>query len=186
MWSCSYPVPKEVGKVGTNSSTYVEPVSERKDGIASFFKRQEEKGQGTSQSLIKSKIETWTSNSSTKMHVEKEVHNPVKADSKDVKGVKGLGDDSNAPQGSSGQGKRKAREEAHEEPVDTPHQQSKRIRTTAQDRKPVEVKSESDDDIEILDKPEFMEPKNKPTKEEKGGDVKVEVSRSNCADRTND
>lgn len=36
----SYPVPTEVGKVGTNSPSYVIPVKERKDGIANFFKKQ--------------------------------------------------------------------------------------------------------------------------------------------------
>ncbi|KAJ9116946.1 hypothetical protein QFC22_004604 [Naganishia vaughanmartiniae] len=35
-----YPVPPEVGKVGTNSPSFVVPVKERKDGIANFFKKQ--------------------------------------------------------------------------------------------------------------------------------------------------
>ncbi|KAK9893877.1 DUF159-domain-containing protein [Cystobasidium minutum MCA 4210] len=39
----SYPVPKEVGKVGTQSSDYLRPVSERKGNIASFFAKQSTK-----------------------------------------------------------------------------------------------------------------------------------------------
>ena len=178
----SYPVPKEVGKVGTNSPTYIEPVSERKDGIASLFKRQEEKGQGSSsakspakpkvevtRSPLKPKVEALTPNKTDK------VHSPVKADSKDVKGVEGLGDDSNAPQSQvgAGKGKRKAKEEAREEPVSTPRRQSKRIKATEQDKKAVEVKSESDDGIEVLDEAEFKQPKEN----EKPDAAKIEVSR---------
>lgn len=36
----SYPVPREVGKVGTQSPDYLKPVSERKGNIASFFAKQ--------------------------------------------------------------------------------------------------------------------------------------------------
>ena len=36
----SYAVPKEVGKVGTESPTFIQPVSERKDGIQAMFARQ--------------------------------------------------------------------------------------------------------------------------------------------------
>lgn len=35
-----YPVPKEVGKVGTESSTFIEPISQRKDGIEAMFAKQ--------------------------------------------------------------------------------------------------------------------------------------------------
>ncbi|KAF5314409.1 hypothetical protein D9619_011839 [Psilocybe cf. subviscida] len=38
-----YAVPKEVGKVGTESSTFIEPVAARKDGIAAMFAKQEKK-----------------------------------------------------------------------------------------------------------------------------------------------
>jgi putative SOS response-associated peptidase YedK len=37
-----YPVSSEVGKVGNDSPSFVEPVSERKDGIKTFFERQKE------------------------------------------------------------------------------------------------------------------------------------------------
>jgi len=36
-----YPVPKEVGKVGMQSSTFIEPDSERKDGIQAMFAKQQ-------------------------------------------------------------------------------------------------------------------------------------------------
>lgn len=39
----SYQVPKEVGKVGTESSTFIEPVSNRKDGIQAMFSKQVQK-----------------------------------------------------------------------------------------------------------------------------------------------
>jgi hypothetical protein len=36
----SYAVPKEVGKVGVQSPTFIEPVQNRKDGIEAMFSRQ--------------------------------------------------------------------------------------------------------------------------------------------------
>lgn len=36
----SYQVPKEVGKVGTESATFIEPVATRKDGIKAMFAKQ--------------------------------------------------------------------------------------------------------------------------------------------------
>ena len=36
----SYAVPKEVGKVGVQSPTFIEPVEKRKDGIQAMFSRQ--------------------------------------------------------------------------------------------------------------------------------------------------
>lgn len=36
----SYQVPKEVGKIGTESPTFIEPVTARKDGIQAMFARQ--------------------------------------------------------------------------------------------------------------------------------------------------
>ncbi|KIP09436.1 hypothetical protein PHLGIDRAFT_11961 [Phlebiopsis gigantea 11061_1 CR5-6] len=38
-----YQVPKEVGKVGNESPTFVQPISERKDGIQAMFSRQAQK-----------------------------------------------------------------------------------------------------------------------------------------------
>ncbi|KAJ6627897.1 hypothetical protein B0H10DRAFT_2160982 [Mycena sp. CBHHK59/15] len=37
-----YQVPKEVGKVGTESSTFIEPVANRKDGIQALFTKQKQ------------------------------------------------------------------------------------------------------------------------------------------------
>jgi hypothetical protein len=36
----SYQVPKEVGKVGTESPSFIEPVANRKDGIQAMFSKQ--------------------------------------------------------------------------------------------------------------------------------------------------
>ena len=36
----SYQVPKEVGKVGTESQTFIEPIAGRNDGIQALFSRQ--------------------------------------------------------------------------------------------------------------------------------------------------
>jgi hypothetical protein len=38
----SYQVPKEVGKVGTESRTFIEPIANRKDGIQAMFSRQKQ------------------------------------------------------------------------------------------------------------------------------------------------
>jgi len=38
-----YPVPKEVGKVGAESSTFIVPISNRKDGIHAMFSKQKQK-----------------------------------------------------------------------------------------------------------------------------------------------
>jgi hypothetical protein len=42
--SISYAVPKEVGRVGVESPTFIEPVEKRKDGIEALFSRQAAKG----------------------------------------------------------------------------------------------------------------------------------------------
>ncbi|KAF8990255.1 hypothetical protein BDQ17DRAFT_1372147 [Cyathus striatus] len=38
--NCSYQVPKEVGKVGTESPSFIKPIAGRKDGIQAMFSRQ--------------------------------------------------------------------------------------------------------------------------------------------------
>jgi len=49
-----YQVPKEVGKVGTESATFIEPVSQRKDGIQAMFAKQKG-GSSTVTSPVKGK-----------------------------------------------------------------------------------------------------------------------------------
>ncbi|KAK8864145.1 hypothetical protein IAR55_001391 [Kwoniella newhampshirensis] len=93
----SYPVPPEVGKIGTNSPTYIQPVSERADGIKSFFSKQ-------APSPVKSKVEA----SKKPIKAESALTSQPKRDLKEEAEVletqigagdeeKGLGDDSNAP-----------------------------------------------------------------------------------------
>ncbi|KAH7107181.1 DUF159-domain-containing protein [Auriculariales sp. MPI-PUGE-AT-0066] len=54
-----YPVPKEVGRVGTDSPSFVLPVSQRKDGIQAMFARQKAQGnKGSPQKASFSSSET--------------------------------------------------------------------------------------------------------------------------------
>ena len=100
----------EVGKIGTNSPTYIQPVSERSDGIKSFFQKQ-------APSPAKAKGNTGMSNFSQADKATKKVKKEERRATKDepdirevveeikteVKDgdekieVKGAGDDSNAP-----------------------------------------------------------------------------------------
>jgi hypothetical protein len=43
----SYQVPKEIGKVGTESAKFIEPVADRKDGIMAMFAKQRSKQVGS-------------------------------------------------------------------------------------------------------------------------------------------
>ncbi|WWC96412.1 hypothetical protein V866_003280 [Kwoniella sp. B9012] len=90
----SYPVPNEVGKIGNNSPTFIQPVSERKDGIKSFFSKQQSspvkpKKEESNKSPIKVKIEDEKKVKEKAEGIESEIT------PKDEE--KGLGDDSNAP-----------------------------------------------------------------------------------------
>ncbi|WWD18830.1 hypothetical protein CI109_103285 [Kwoniella shandongensis] len=97
----SYPVPPEVGKIGTNSPTYIQPVSERADGIKSFFSKQ-------APSPAKSKKEpTPIPTKSVKSEPISSTHKMKEELKEEAEGIeteigpgdeeKGLGDDSNAP-----------------------------------------------------------------------------------------
>jgi len=44
----SYQVPKEVGKVGTESPSFIEPVANRKDGIQAMFSKQKQRDSSSS------------------------------------------------------------------------------------------------------------------------------------------
>ncbi|KAG7087468.1 hypothetical protein E1B28_013433 [Marasmius oreades] len=50
-----YQVPKEVGKVGTESPTFIQPVSQRKDGIEAMFSKQKSKSSQIKNSPTKRK-----------------------------------------------------------------------------------------------------------------------------------
>ena len=106
----SYPVPPEVGKVGKESPTFIQPVSERSDGIKSFFNKQ-----SPAKSKAKAEPET-TPTTRPNRSVKEEVNDEHKGEVKEVAKVdpegikseitpkdeeKGLGDDSNAPNPSS-------------------------------------------------------------------------------------
>jgi hypothetical protein len=56
----SYQVPKEVGKIGTESAAFIEPISQRKDGIQAMFAKQSQKKKddwSAKASMLKSKPE---------------------------------------------------------------------------------------------------------------------------------
>ncbi|KAH9990829.1 hypothetical protein BJV77DRAFT_1060873 [Russula vinacea] len=53
-----YAVPREVGKVGTESPTFIEPVQKRKDGIEAMFTRQTKAAQAQQRSDTKRKRES--------------------------------------------------------------------------------------------------------------------------------
>ncbi|KAG8892810.1 hypothetical protein FRC01_013944 [Tulasnella sp. 417] len=59
----AYQVPKEIGKVGTNDPSFVQPVAERKDGIAAMFKKQQ--GTGTQVKSPSSSQSNWQNLSSS-------------------------------------------------------------------------------------------------------------------------
>ncbi|WWC71123.1 uncharacterized protein I206_105076 [Kwoniella pini CBS 10737] len=102
-----YPVPTEVGKIGNNSPTFIQPVSERKDGIKSFFSKQQQSSPGkvkkeeTSPISTKKQQPSQEDESSLIRDVKKE---DMKEEAEGIKSKisqkdeeKGLGDDSNAP-----------------------------------------------------------------------------------------
>lgn len=90
----SYPVNPEVGKIGTNSPTYIQPVSERSDGIKSFFQKQQPspaKPKAVKSEKVKAE-ELVLSAEKVKEEAE-----GIKAEIGEGDEEKGLGDDSNAP-----------------------------------------------------------------------------------------
>lgn len=119
----SYPVPPEVGKVGKESPTFIQPVSERSDGIKSFFNKQspakpkpaeplsKAEGKPSGEAKDEEKPEVGgpakeelesPSNARAGRSVKEEME--VKADPEGIKSEitpqdeeKGLGDDSSAP-----------------------------------------------------------------------------------------
>lgn len=48
---CSYQVPKEVGKVGVESPTFIQPVATRKDGIKAMFAKQRSQQEQNKESI---------------------------------------------------------------------------------------------------------------------------------------
>ena len=80
-----------MGKIGTNSPTYIQPVSERSDGIKSFFQKQQASPAAKGAKNVKEEP-----SSPLKGKAEPETGEPdTKITPSDDE--KGLGDDSNAP-----------------------------------------------------------------------------------------
>ena len=128
---CSFPVPPEVGKIGKDSPTFIQPVSERSDGIKSFFQKQTtspakpipkstlspSKAPTPSSPKVKIKDETepeiQDEKSGVKVEETKMKAEGIKAEITPQDEEKGLGDDSNAPNPSSESRNKK------EEPLNT-------------------------------------------------------------------
>jgi hypothetical protein len=103
----SYPVPPEVGKVGKESPTFIQPVSERSDGIKSFFNKQTTPAISKPKAGVKDEHPSPPPSNKVKQEIKTE-DNEVKGKAEsDPEGIKseitpkdeepGLGDDSNAP-----------------------------------------------------------------------------------------
>jgi hypothetical protein len=142
----SFPVPPEVGKIGKDSPTFIQPVSERSDGIKSFFNKQTT-SPAKPKVNVKAEMDTQkgsdlasSRNSSSTKREENDVDIKVKAE-----GIKseittkdeelGLGDDSNAPnlkteikEEAEAKGEREVEKEEDEEDKDTSTTLTKRKR----------------------------------------------------------
>lgn len=94
----SFPVPPEVGKIGNNSPTFIQPVSERSDGIKSFFQKQQPSPakKGEKMPSPEKVAHQDDEEKPTKAEIKEEAEG-IKAEVADGDQEKGLGDDSNAP-----------------------------------------------------------------------------------------
>ncbi|KAK7441711.1 hypothetical protein VKT23_016376 [Stygiomarasmius scandens] len=72
-----YQVPKEVGKVGTESSTFIQPISERKDGIQAMFLKQKSQKVASSSSSSPKNVQN------KRKREESSAKGPVKVESSD-------------------------------------------------------------------------------------------------------
>lgn len=133
--SCpSFPVPPEVGKIGKDSPTFIQPVSERSDGIKSFFNKQSpakpktEAAEGKPSSLAKDEkpdvearnykpdVASLPDLKAEPGHTEMpKVEEGIKSELPDHDEEQGLGDDSNAPNPSPGPGSGSKRRSAPKE-----------------------------------------------------------------------
>lgn len=88
-------MPPEVGKIGTNSPTFIQPVSERTDGIKSFFSKQQSSSPAKSK-LLSAKADLMAASKGVdrqvKAHFEMGLRSDIAGDVEE-----NLGDDSNAP-----------------------------------------------------------------------------------------
>lgn len=84
-----------MGKIGTNSPTYIQPVSERSDGIKSFFQKQQPspaKSKSGSVTRVKSEVKEEAEQKPKTEEGEKPIKTEIEG-----KEEENLGDDSNAP-----------------------------------------------------------------------------------------
>ena len=89
----SFPVPPEVGKIGNNSPTFIQPVSERTDGIKSFFQKQQPSPNKKVEGAMSPKHRQGKDEKPSIIGVAEGIETKIEDDDDE----KGLGDDSNAP-----------------------------------------------------------------------------------------
>lgn len=183
--SRSYPVQPEVGKVGTNSSSYVVPVAERKDGIASFFKKQEAASPAKSKAKPEKKAEpesrTGRNNGAAEAKTEHTaehgtVHDPALAHAgsaapkKELQGDgldAGIGDDSNAPQDEKPSVKNEGEAENTNKGLVEAH--SKEVRTAEPNKLSSRKRAaEQDDEVVVIDDDDGQSTEQKPPASKRG------------------
>ncbi|PPQ74320.1 hypothetical protein CVT26_004239 [Gymnopilus dilepis] len=76
-----YPVPKEVGKVGTESPSFIEPISSRKGGIESMFSKQREKASQATPPSTPTKRKLESSPTPAEDDVKSETKSPIPSSS---------------------------------------------------------------------------------------------------------
>jgi hypothetical protein len=131
----SFPVPPEVGKIGTNSPTFIEPVSERSDGIKSFFTKQSPAKKGPAQTPAKAESKPDTGSKAKSRAKE------LKSEIVDGDEEQDLGDDSNAPNPVKSEDEKPSLKREASEEISTP---SKRNRKSAPKEEPIEVLDDED------------------------------------------
>ena len=132
----SFPVPPEVGKIGTNSPTYIQPVSERSDGIKSFFQKQS----GSPAKIVKKETPDKPPVKDEKADVKakaEEIETKIEG-----KEAVGLGDDSKAPNPSQGSDEKP---ELKEEEAGS-SQRSTKAKSPVKRKRAIEVKDDEDED----------------------------------------
>lgn len=130
-----YAVPKEVGKVGTNDPSFVQPVAERKDGIAAMFKKQQEKEKLKSPESSQMKTESQDSNLPSE---------PSSSTSSSK--AKGVSESEKMTLGDARKAQKRALEESEEDVkevmnVDESHLEEEKVRSSPRKKK---VKSEDE------------------------------------------
>lgn len=145
---CSYAVPQEVNKVGSESATFVHPVEERKDGIESLFKKQFDKGAKPAVASTSGGSSKGRSASPTKPRVDVKGKGKAKEEEEDDQEVQLLSDDDEDEVKGGGTTTRSRKDQL---------QKGKAV--SKEETAAVKVLSDEDDEVVVLDtsEPEIIE-----------------------------